>query len=73
MSEVIRPPCPPSCERRTGGCHGKCPEWSVYEEKKRKEYERRAAECVARSESVGKAAIMRKNEQSKMRHRFTVK
>ena len=73
MSEAIRPPCLPECDRRTGGCHAKCPEWKVYEEKKHKEYERRAAECIARSESVGKAAVNRQNERSKRTHRCTMR
>ena len=73
MSESIRHPCPRDCERRSGGCHAKCPEWQVYEEKKHKEYERRAAECIARSESAGKAAVNRQNERAKRTGRYSVR
>ena len=73
MNVVNKPPCTQDCERRTGDCHAKCPEWKVYEEKKHKEYERRAAACIARSESVGKASINRKNERAQRTGRRTMR
>lgn len=73
MNVVNKPPCTQDCERRTGDCHAKCPEWKVYEEKKHKEYERRAAACIARSETVGRASAIRQTERLKRTGRRTMR